>query len=1072
MIFYANSIHHYGRNQEFSIYKLNSMKRKTMLLLVALVGSTTIAVAQDKTVKGRVTVQADGTVLPGATVRVLGSNRGAITGANGEFTLAAQVGDSLEISGLGFTTQRIAVGNQDQINIRLAENSQLLKETVVTALGITRQAKSLSYAVDKVSNEELTTVRDANVVNSLTGKVAGIQINRSGSGIGGSARVVLRGNKSTRENQPLYVVDGVPMANYTPAQPGDGWGQSIGTSGGLDGGDGISNVNPEDIESMSVLKGAGAAALYGSAAANGVILITTKKGKVGKTTINVSSEVTLDDLLYKAPLQFKYGQTPDPDGKTPGSSTSWGGVVNARDWTSDFFRKGITNFNSLALSSGTEHSQTYFSYSYADNKGIMPNSNESKHNLDFRETAKFLHDRLTADASVSLLSQTMLNLPTSGLYSNPLTGLYEMPRGLNFNTYRDNYEVYSPVRNTTIQNWWNINSDSALLNTGYDGSETQQNPYWIQYRVPHTGRRNRIYANASLSYKLNDWLTLTARGNIDKSIDEIDVRAYATTQQVLSGTNGRYTFRRATNTQLYGDLLLAGNKQLSKSFGLNFTLGGSTTNVTNDQTTFDTNTGGKGLRYANKFGLAYILPTFLSVDQTATRKVQQAAFGTASLSYKGFLYLDLTGRNDWSSTFAYTPVKDHGYFYYSAGLSAVLSDAFKLAEPISFGKVRVSYASVGNDVPAYVTNPSPYTVNNQNGSVINTKGPYPGTYLKPEKNSSFEAGTEWRFLKDRIGFDFTYYANQNKNQYIETQAPSGGSLTTYYLNSGNIKNHGIELSVNATPIKTHLVTWTTGVNYSFNKNEVVSVKNAAIGAQTDYFVLTGIGNLLYGSYIREGGSWGDIYGHFFQRDQAGKIVVDDDGKAQRGTATYTDGFDPSLKKIGNPTPRFLLGWTNSLTVQDFTLSFLIDGRFGGKVMSVTQAVLDYQGNSKQTAAARNAGGVNIDAVTADGSKFAGPIDAMTWYQSVGGQNGISEYYMYDATAIRLRELSLRYNVPLHSKGISSLNISLIGRNLFFFEKKAPFDPELSMSTSNGLQGVETFTLPTTRSMGVSVKVGF
>lgn len=1048
------------------------MKRKTMLLLVALVGGATVAVAQDKTVKGRVTAQ-DGSIVPGATVRVVGTTKGTITNPAGDFSLNAQAGDSLEISGIGFQNKRVAVNASGLVNVKLAENTQLLRETVVTALGITRQAKSLAYSVDKVTNDELTTVKDVNVVNSLTGKVSGVQITKSGSGIGGSARVVIRGPKSTRENQPLYVIDGIPMANYSPTQPSDGWGQSIGTSGGFDGGDGISNLNSEDIESISVLKGASAAALYGSAAANGVILITTKKGKAGKTSVNVSSELTFDGRMYKTPLQFKYGQTPDPNGKTPGSSTSWGGVVNANDWTNDFFRTGITNINSLSLSSGTEHNQTYFSYSYADNKGVMPTASESKHNVNFRETAKFFEDRLTADANVLLLSQSAQNRPTSGLYSNPLTGLYEMPRGLNFNNYRDNFEVYSPVRNTYIQNWWNINSDSALTNSGYTGSETQQNPYWLLKRNPHTDKRNRIYSNVSLSYKLTSWLSLTARGNIDKSIDEIDVRAYATTQTILAAANGRYTYQRSDNTQYYGDLFLNGDKQLSKDLGLHFTLGGSTTRTSTAQTTYDTKTNGDGLRYANKFGLAYILPDNLTINQTELNKNLHSAFGTASLGYKGFLYLDLTGRNDWSSTFAYTPTNNKGYFYYSAGLSAVLSDMFKMAEPISFSKVRVSYASVGNDVPPYTTNASPYTVDNQNGSVTNTKGPYPGTYLKPEKNTSFEAGTEWRFMRDRISLDFTYYANQNKNQYIETQAPSGGDVTTYYLNSGNIKNHGVELSVNVTPIKTNNITWTTGVNYSFNKNQVVSVKNDAIGAKTDYFVLTGIGNLLYGSYIREGGSWGDIYGHFFQRDAGGHIVVDANGKAQRGTdSSYTDGFDPSLKKIGNPQPRFLLGWNNSVTVKDFTLSFLIDGRFGGKVMSVTQAVLDYQGNSKASAAARDAGGVKVDAVTADGTKVSGPLNAQNWYQSVGNQNGISEYYMYDATAIRLRELSLQYHVPLHTKAISNLSVALIGRNLFFFEKKAPFDPELSMSTNNGLQGVETFTLPSTRSMGVSVKVGF
>lgn len=1056
---------------------------------VALAGvNTSVNASPEDVVTGKVT-GSDGVGLAGVNVTVKGSPRGTSTNVAGNFSIEANKGDVLVFSYIGYTTQEVAVTGAT-ISISLVASDKQLNEVVVTALGITRQAKSLTYSTQKISNAQLTTVQDASFVNSLTGKVAGVVINKSSSGIGGTTRVVLRGNKSTRNNQPLYVIDGVPMTNYSPAQPGDEYGQSGVGYAGIDGGDGISNLNPDDIESINVLKGASAAALYGNQASNGVILITTKKGKAGKTRVDVSTAETFDSRMYKTPLQFKYGQTVAPTAGNPGSLDSWGGAVNTANFVDPFFQTGVTSFNSIAISGGTEKSQNYLSYSFTDNSGIVPTVGLQKHNVNFRQTTSYFDDRLTSDVNVLFVNQQAHNRPPSGFYDNPLTGLYLFPRGLNFNQYKQ-YSVYSPLRNTGIQNWWDANYDSAQVygNVWSGNGATEQSPYWLLHRVTTDNTLNRVFSNVSVKYKINSWLDIQARGNIDKTWNTINQKASATTSLVLTGNNGGYSLLTLTNTQLYSDLLLSANRKLTEDLGLSATLGTSINDQVLDQTSFGTNAQGNGLQFANKFILNNIVPASLSVSPTYTHKQVQSAFFTAQLNYKQYLYLDLSARNDWSSAMAYTPVMNRGFFYYSAGLTGVLSDMFTMPEPISFAKLRVSYAKVGNDVPAYSSNPVEFTISNQNGLVTQGKGPDPFGYLKPEDNRSFEVGTEWRFLRDRAGFDFTYYINNNRNQYVETPVPvgsqhsaTGQSYNTWYLNAGDIRNQGVELSVNITPVKTHDFSWTSTINYAFNKNLVVSISDAALLDNQKYQPQTGIGNLLYASYIRQGGQWGDIYGRFFQRNASGVIVVDSaTGAPTLGSDTSRPVGDPTLKRLGNPQPRFTLGWDNSFNVGHFTFDVLIDGRFGGQVMSVTQAVLDQFGESKASADARDAGGVSVNAVTSGGAKFTGKVNAQNWYQAAGGAGGISEYYMYDATNIRLREASLTYHIPVKATWVKNLSVGIIGRNLFFFEKKAPFDPEISMAagntsgsggTGNGLQGVDTFGLPSTRSVGASIKLGF
>ncbi len=913
-------------------------------------------------IKGKV-VSSDGSPLSGASVLVKGTTRGTTTNSNGEFSINAEPTDVLVVSFIGYDSREITVGTHTSLSITLSAAKQELSEvTISTALGIQRKLKTLTYATQQVNNSDLTTVKDASFVNSLTGKVAGVNITKSSSGIGGSTRVIIRGNKSTRENQPLYVVDGVPLVNFSPAQPGDEWGQSGVGFVGLDGGDGIANLNPDDIESVTILKGASAAALYGSSASNGVILITTKKGRIGKTRIDVSSELTFDNPLYKQPLQFKYGQTTPPSPGNAGSVDSWGGIVNAPDHVTPFFQTGVTSFNSISLSGGTDRSQTYFSYSYTDNKGIEPTDAIKKHNINIRQTSKFFNDRLTSDVNVLFINQNSHNRPVSGLYDNPLTGLYEFPRGLDFNKYKQ-YEVYSSVRNTKIQNWWDNNYDSSFA-----GSETEQNPYWLLNRNTSDNSLNRLYTNVTLKYKINDWLNIQARGNVDKSYNDINLESYATTSTVLTGKNGSYNLLKAVNTQLYADLLLTATRKLNKHLGLTATVGTSINDGKAEQTNFGTAAGTDGLHIPNIFVLANIIPDNLSINETISHRQVQSLMATTQLGLNDYLFLDLSGRNDWSSTLAYTPVMNKGYFYYSGGVTAILNQMIHLPTAITYSKFRVSYAKVGNDVSPYVTNPPPFyvTFSPTQSTSANGKGPVPGTYLQPEDNRSFETGTEWRFLKDRLGFDFTYYENNNFKQYLEVPAPNGSGLNTYYLNGGNIRNNGVELTISATPVSTKNISWITNFNYAKNHNKVISLTNDQLHVTAPFYTLTGLGNLLYASYLVAGGSWGDIYGRYFQRSASGAIVVDNTGAPVKGSDPNNTVGGNDQKLLGNPNPKYSFGWNNTINVKNISISFLIDGKIGGKVMSVTNAVLDGFGDSKATGDARDAGGVKINAEYANG----------------------------------------------------------------------------------------------------------
>lgn len=980
----------------------------------------------------------NGDPVIGANVLIKGSGTGTITDIDGKFAISdISSGAVIQVSYIGFHPQEVNYTGQSALQITLIEDAQSLDEVVVTALGIRKKESSLTYSTQQVGGDELTRAKDPNLINALAGKTAGVQINKSSSGLGGSAKVIIRGSRSVSgNNQPLYVIDGVPMLNSSSEQAATAIGGTA-DAGNRDGGDGISNLNPDDIESMSILKGASAAALYGAQAANGVILITTKKGKAGLQRIQFSSNLTVDHAMSLPEFQNSYG-------RVDGSTTSWGekSEMTAYDNAGDFFRDGVTAINSLSFTSGNDKMQTYFSYANTTAKGIVEENSMSKHNVNLRETASYFENRLTLDGNVNVMMQNIKNKPTSGgFYMNPLAGLYSFPRGLNIAPYKQGFEAYNQERNMMTQNWYT------------DITDYEQNPYWLLNRIQSTDKRARAITALSANLKVTDWLTLQARGNVDYINDKFQQKIYASTSPGIAGVNGRYIDLSYQETLVYGDVMAMVNKKWN-DISLNAALGGSVSDNRVTSLRLDSKTA--SLYYPNVFTVSNINMSSSAYinEQNDARRQMQSLFATAQLGYKESLYLDITARNDWSSTLAYTDSKNSGFFYPSVGLSWVMNNMISMPEWVSFGKVRGSWSKVGNDIPLFVSN-SVAHISAGGATQANDTAPFGN--LKPEMSTSFEVGTEWKLFNNRLDFDFTFYKSNTKNQLFTLPSSAGASYKYYYVNAGDIQNTGLEVTLGVTPVMTDNFRWKTGFNFSTNKNEVKKLHK-----DLPTFVYGDEGfSSSYSMRLVEGGSFGDIYGKAFDRDESGVIKYGEDGMP----LIVGDG---NTIKVGNSNPDFMLGWSNTITYKGLSLYMLVDGRFGGDVLSQTQAILDQNGVSKISGDARLAGFVDLEGHRIDNVK--------SFYEQVGGRSGVTEHYMYSATNIRLRELSLAYTFPKKwmekTNFIKDIQLSLVARNLFFIYKDVPFDPDAVLSTGNDNQGIDVLGMPTTRSMGFNVKFTF
>ena len=974
---------------------------------------------------------AEGLPLQGATITVKGTRISTTTNEKGQFTIIAGPSQVLSVSFVGYQSMDIPVKGRTSIDIVLQKALAELNEVVVTALGIKRQTKALTYNVQEVSGDEVNTVKDANFVNSLAGKVAGVTINGASSGIGGSVRVVMRGAKSlTGNNNALYVVDGIPLPNLTTSQAADIF------SGAGATGDGISNINPDDIASISVLTGPAAAALYGNQAANGVILVTTKKGSAGRLSVNLTNNSNFFSPFVLPQFQNTYGSD-------QGNFNSWGTKLQKPTSYNpkDFFNTGTNVTNAINVSTGTDKDQTYLSAARVDATGIIPNNKLSRNNFSIRNTSTFLDGRMSLDLGATYINVTEQNMLSQGQYFNPLVPIYLFPRGDDIDKYKI-YERYDATRNFKTQFW----------PYGDEGFQ-MQNPYWIINRDFFVNGKDRYVVNAAAKYNVNSWINVTARVKMDDNTTVGEKKYYASTSGLFASDAGAYFRATAITKQLYADVLVNINKALGHDLTLNANIGSSYLDTKYNQDSY----GGNLLSVPNLFSFTNVNQTTATVSQDGYHDQSQAVFGSAELSWKNSIFLDLTGRNDWSSALVNTTASS--IFYPSVGASAVLSDLLHLhSDALSFVKVRGSYSEVGNPPQRFITIES-YPI--QGGFPV-TSSYQPATGLQPERTKSTEAGFNMKFLRNRLSLDVTAYQSNTYNQLFNPAlAPSTG-YSSFYINAGQVTNKGVEASLSYNGTVVRGLGWSSTATFTLNRNKIVKLlssytdKTTGQTVSVDSLSVGGTGS--YMMSLVKGGSIGDIYVTTLETDEHGLIFVDATSKTVMADPNNT------YVKAGNANPRYNLGWRNSFTYKNFDLSFLVTARIGGVGVSVTQAIMDGFGVSKASAKARDAGGVMVNGYL---------IPAQPYYQTVGGGvAGIGSMYVYSATNVRLGEASLAYTFPaaaFHNK-IQGVTLAVTGRNLFMFYNKAPFDPEATANTDTYWQGIDYFMQPSLRNIGFSVKV--
>lgn len=1058
-------------------------------------------------VTGRV-VDSTGEPLIGATVLVEGTTNGTVTDIDGNFTINTPSNAKLVFSYIGYVGQSVAVNGKNTIDVTLKEESSLLKEVVVTAMGIQRKEESLTYATQKVKAEDLMKVQDPNVANSLEGKVSGLTITPSAGGAGGSTKIVLRGAKSILgSSSPLIVVDGVPMTNDARGKR-DMAGEGFTYAGMSEGSDPLSLINPDDIESINVLKGANAAALYGSVAANGVVMITTKRGREGKLDINVTSNITFDSPLLTPKIQNTYGATMNgntiqADGwgpkigsladnqltmSSPLNSTNFqSGAMHdihlrnhAQDDVKDFFRTGVTTNNSLSLSGGTEKMTTYFSMANSHSTGLLRNNNYNRNTFSLRQNYRFFN-RLKVDLSLNYAQTITRNRPGGGTVGNPLYHLYLTPRNVDMDYYRNNYVTQDGKWLSGPQNYYELSggnysytTDQAKLQGPRQNwafmNAANNNPYWLINMNQSKQKEDRIWGTISGNVDIYDGLSFQARINYDHTRYKSTSKRYATTFLPASMEDyGRFWDSDSKTTEIYIDYLLNYNKTFG-DFDLSATAGwvghtikgeykGTDVIATYYDRTlqklptkvnyFDTSAGGMGATSSSK-----------------SSNWDRAWLATAQMGWKDMVFVDASYRRDWYRPFRYFKLSGisntDNYGYFGIGANAILSKLFKLPEPVNYLKYRASYSEVGNSIPNIAYNA--VSTNLQTGA-INGSNYAQFVDPRPEKTRSFETGVESLWFNNRLSFDLTYYNATMSHLYMT--AATGTGLTKN-MNSAKVRNQGIEMTLGYDFKPVSWLRWRTSFNLSYNKNKIL--KTAYDEQGKERLIEQKVGGV-HVKYM-EGGSIGDMYVPDFDRDENGHIKLNSLGQPQ---------FDKSgkLKYIGNMNANWQMGWSNTFTWKDLSLSFLINGRIGGKVISLTEQQLDYYGYSQRSADARlEAEKNNIVAkdygnvpgmMLPDGSGRIVPVQS--YYQAIGSADSPADY-VYNATNFRMRELSLGYTFRNLFGMNRNLALSFIARNLFFIYKDAPTDPDVSLSTTNGLGAFELFNTPSTRSYGFSLKMNF
>ncbi len=1025
------------------------IQRNLFLLLLFLCTSISMVVAQ-RTVTGKV-IDADGESLIGVNILEAGTSNGTITDFDGNYSIDVSDGATLNFSYTGYTEQSIVVGAQSIINLTLQEGVAL-DEVVVTALGISREKKSLSYSAQNVETEDISKARSLNVVNSLSGKVAGISVSPGGSGVGSSSRVILRGNRSIAgSSEPLYVVDGVPIL-------GD-----------------PSNVNPDDIASISVLKGPNAAALYGNRGQNGVIIITTKQGSTGGFKVSLNTTFTSSSPLILNNFQNEFAQ--GNSGQYNGASEdSWGPRISGQsvdgwsndpsaaggtyslaaqpDNVSDFYQTGTNTATNLAISGGTEKSQTYFSYTYTGAEGVVPGNELKRHNIHLRITNKLM-DKLTLDAKVNYIKDDITNaIPGGENYANANRHILRIPRTIRTQDV-SKFEFTDPS-GLNRQHYWN------------PGSNGGANPYWTINRNNNERDLDRIVAFTSLRYEFTDELSIQVRSAFDRINRQHDTR-FANDSYIIAD-NGVFNLTKSDQYEFNNDVLATYNKRVNEDLTISLNVGANARQERGSTLTGRVDRG-TGLIVPNFFALSNTNDGFTEGNFGTTSTVyprdENSVYGFANIGYKDAIFLDITGRNDWSSSL---PRDNWSFFYPSVGLTAVLSDLVTMPDFITFAKLRASWAEVGSGTRPFQTLRTASLAAGGANGFLNISGTIPNPNLKPEKTRATEIGGDFRFMKNRIGLDVTYYKSNTTDQLFSIALPVGSGASEFFTNGGDVENKGIEALLSFSPVRTKDFAWDLTFNFTKNNSTVVAINDERPRIQV-------ASDFLRAYVIEEGEAFGNIFSRGFVRqvegDKNSPIVVDADG-----IPMVTGG---RTVLAANYNPDWLGGISNTLNYKNAYLSFLIDMRIGGSATSMTNAILYGGGHNEETVFGRD-GAVFGEGewakwgttVNEDGSPNNKTITAEQFWNRVGGRNApVGEAFAVDATNIRLRELVLGYSLPIKNDYISAIRVSVVGRNLFFFSNKAgDFDPEVLTETAKQGEGFSSFAPPTMRTFGVNLGIDF
>ena len=1017
--------------------------------------------AQNTTVKGTVK-DATGEPVIGATVKVQGSTMGVITDIDGNYTIDCPSNATLEVSYIGSKTQTVKIGGKNTIDITLQDESQAIDEVVVTALGIKRQARSLGYSTTKVGGDDFQLARDPNIGNALSGKVAGVNVSGNGTGSTGTSRVIIRGNASlTGNNMPLYVVDGVPFDNTNQGSAGQ-W-------GGADMGDGLSNINADDIESIQVLKGAAASALYGYRGGNGAILITTKSGKKNQpVAIEVNQNLTFNSIYDYRDWQDTFGiglegnkPTNVTDAKKA-ESDSWGAALdgseavnflgekysysNVDNWKK-FYRTGITSNTSASISGSGQNIVYRFGASYNTEKSILPNAGNRQVGLNMNTTydiLKNLHLNVTANYTFDK--------------SNGRSNLSDGNGNTNASLlYRGNSFDIDWMKGTEAG--WGTNLDGSEMIGG--NNNYFNNPYWLQYRKTNNMNRNRLTGQVQLRWDITSWLYL--QGAVQRDGYSIEFQQVQPIGAAADPKGWITEYEKNFHESNY-NFLLGFNKEFGK-LSVGATFGGN--KQYNETKKFTIADGGRPFLVNGVWSVNTVSDKTYGKEDV--RYQVNSFYGTVDLGWANQVFLNLTGRNDWFSTLS---KGNNSYFYPSATLSWVFTDTFRnsLPEWFEFGKLRVGMATASNGTDPYknilLYKLRNYTINGINTVTQNNDNKLPNEYLKPVHISEFETGLNLSFFQSRLNFDMAYYQKKTSDDIATVSTSSASGYNAKVVNVGKIKNSGFEFMVDAYPVKTKAFTWNTTLNFAYNKSKV-----EYLGEGVDRLSIDGAQSRNGNVYIYNivGSAYGEIVGNKYKRDADGNLLLKD-GLPQAGEQT----------SLGNGVYKWTGGWRNSFTYKNFTLGFLIDAKFGAKIFSGTNYQLYYYGMHKNTLNGRTVESpyaktvfAGIDEATGQANTKA--VTAQDYYKAICNKD-IAEEFVYDASFIKLRELSLSYTFPksmLSSmKVVKGLSVSLIARNLWTIMKHTPnIDPESAVNATNG-QGLELNGYPTTRNIGFNVNVKF